>query len=129
MLMAPASLEVGCHATSHSSKARVARQAEREAQQRREEKALREQMLAQLAEQDRLDQLSAAGRRTKCGLKKHLPCIAGSSQSSISWGTPHSVGTELIENTKMLGTGPSLDAALLPPEHVVAVPIRIRPDT
>ena len=53
-------------AAMHSSKARVARQAEREAQQRREEKALREQMLAQLAEQDRLDQLSAAARRTKC---------------------------------------------------------------
>lgn len=52
----------------HSSQARVARQAEREAQQREEEKALREQMLAQLAEQDRLDQLSAAARRTKCVL-------------------------------------------------------------
>lgn len=64
-------LKVGGHATSRSSKARVARQAEREAQQRREEKALREQMLAQLAEQDRLDRLSAAARRTKCVLKEH----------------------------------------------------------
>ena len=50
----------------------MARQAEREAQQRREEKALREQMLAQLAEQDRLDQLSAAARRTKCVFMQYL---------------------------------------------------------
>ncbi len=51
-----------------------------------EEAAQREQMLAQLAEQDRVDQLGAAARRAKCvSYAPHIQPNAGSSLSRICW--------------------------------------------
>jgi hypothetical protein len=45
----------------------VPRQAEREAQQRAEEEAYRQQLMAQFAEADRVEQMNAQKRRIKVG--------------------------------------------------------------